>query len=69
MNMLASLFLKNFFFYLENPQKDHLFTEKQNAGLILGDPCITAAVKSFWLLVQDNMFLNIMDHLAPLIRK
>ena len=62
-------FKKLFSFYLENTQKDQLFTEKQNAGLILGDPGITAAVKSFWLVVQDNMFFNIMDHLAPLIRK
>ena len=66
---LQAFFKKLFSFYLENTQKDQLLPKKQNAGLILGDPAITAAVKSVWLVVQDNMFFNIMDHLAPLIRK
>ena len=48
---------------------DQLFAKKQNVGSISGDPSITTAVKSVMLVVQHNTFSNIVDHLAPLIRK
>ena len=46
-----------------------LFANKWNVGSVSGDPSITADVKSVMLVVQHNTFFNIMDHLAPLIRK
>ena len=46
-----------------------LFTKKKNVGSESVDSNVTAAVKSVVLMVQHNTFFNIMDHLAPLIRK
>ena len=46
-----------------------LFTKKKNVGSVSVDSNVTAAVKSVVLMVQHNTFFNIMDHLAPLIRK
>ena len=51
-------------------QMYHLFAKKKkNVESVSGDPSITAAVKSVMLMVQHNTFVNIMDHLTPLIRK
>ena len=48
---------------------DQLFATKQNVMSISVDPSITTAVKSAVIVVQHNTFFNIVNHLAPLIKK
>ena len=68
--MLVSILFQKLIIFLRKYANVSVICKKIKCWVsVSGNSSITAAVKFVTLVVQHNTFFNIIDHLAPLIRK